>query len=391
MFAAAPLVFGLGTVGILYTFIGWWRDVIREAQYEGFHTRVVQISHRYGMILFIASEVMFFVAWFWAYFNTALFPGDVHDYGRLAITHGVWPPQGIETFNPWHLPLLNTLILLTSGTTVTWAHHALLENDRQGLKWGLALTILLGLTFTCVQAYEYAHAAFHYSGNIYGATFFMATGFHGAHVIIGSIFLIVCLFRAHATGTSRPPSISASSSPPGTGISSTWCGCSCSPAYMCGAPACRIPSDRLTMALREGGVIAPPFCFTERARTMADEPLPIARGLRGRCPHCGEGKLFQGFLTLRPRCDHCGLDYSFADAGDGPAVFVILLGGALVVFAALITEVAYQPPYWVHAVLWVPLILLVTLAPLRPIKGLMIALQYHHRAQEGRLIKRDGE
>ena len=124
---------------------------------------------------------------------------------------------------------------------------------------------------------------------------------------------------------------------------------------------------------------------------MADEPLPIARGLRGRCPHCGEGKLFQGFLTLRPRCDHCGLDYSFADAGDGPAVFVILLGGALVVFAALITEVAYQPPYWVHAVLWVPLILLVTLAPLRPIKGLMIALQYHHRAQEGRLIKRDGE
>ena len=124
---------------------------------------------------------------------------------------------------------------------------------------------------------------------------------------------------------------------------------------------------------------------------MADEPLPIARGLRGRCPHCGEGKLFQGFLTLRPRCDHCGLDYSFADAGDGPAVFVILLGGALVVFAALITEVAYQPPYWVHAVLWVPLILLVTLAPLRPIKGLMIALQYYHRAQEGRLIKRDGE
>ena len=150
------------------------------------------------MILFIASEVMFFVAWFWAYFNTALFPGDAHDVGRLAFTHGVWPPQGIETFNPWHLPLLNTLILLTSGTTVTWAHHALLEDDRQGLKWGLALTILLGLTFTCVQAYEYSHAAFDFTGNIYGATFFMATGFHGAHVIIGSIFLIVCLFRALA-------------------------------------------------------------------------------------------------------------------------------------------------------------------------------------------------
>ena len=124
---------------------------------------------------------------------------------------------------------------------------------------------------------------------------------------------------------------------------------------------------------------------------MADEPLPIARGLRGRCPRCGEGKLFQGFLTLRPACERCGLDFGFADAGDGPAVFVILLGGALVVFAALITEVVYQPPYWVHAALWLPLILLVTLGPLRPIKGLMIALQYHHRAQEGRLVHRSDE
>jgi len=194
----APVVFGAGVILIAYTMFSWWRDVIYEAEVEHDHTRVVQISHRYGMILFIASEVMFFVAWFWAYFNTALFPGDAHDVGRLAVTHGVWPPAGIETFDPWHLPLLNTLILLTSGTTVTWAHHALLEDDREGLKWGLALTILLGLTFTCVQAYEYSHAAFHYSGNIYGATFFMATGFHGAHVIIGSIFLIVCLLRALA-------------------------------------------------------------------------------------------------------------------------------------------------------------------------------------------------
>ncbi len=113
--------------------------------------------------------------------------------------------------------------------------------------------------------------------------------------------------------------------------------------------------------------------------------LPIARGLRGRCPRCGEGKLFQGFLTLSPRCERCGLDYSFADAGDGPAVFVILIGGAIVVFAALITEVAFQPPYWLHALLWLPLILIVTLAPLRPIKSLLIALQYHHKAAEGRL------
>ncbi len=117
-------------------------------------------------------------------------------------------------------------------------------------------------------------------------------------------------------------------------------------------------------------------------------PLPIARGLRGRCPRCGEGKLFQGFLGLRAKCERCGLDYSFADAGDGPAVFVILIGGFIVVFAALLVEVLYQPPYWVHAVLWLPLILLVTLAPLRLIKGLLIALQYHHKAAEGRLEKR---
>jgi cytochrome c oxidase subunit III len=197
LFAAAPLLFAAGALGVAYTMIGWWRDVIREAEYRGDHTRVVQISHRYGMMLFIASEVMFFVAWFWAYFNTALFPNDAVHVVRDQFLGGQWPPKGIETFDPWHLPLLNTLILLTSGTTVTWAHHALLENDRQGLKWGLILTIALGLTFTAVQAYEYSHAAFNFKGNIYGATFFMATGFHGAHVIIGSIFLIVCLIRAY--------------------------------------------------------------------------------------------------------------------------------------------------------------------------------------------------
>jgi uncharacterized protein (DUF983 family) len=121
------------------------------------------------------------------------------------------------------------------------------------------------------------------------------------------------------------------------------------------------------------------------------EPLPIARGLRGRCPRCGQGRLFRGFLTLRQRCEACGLDYSFADAGDGPAIFVILLAGFIVVFAALITEVVYQPPFWLHAVLWLPLILIVTLLPLRLIKGLLIALQYHHKAAEGRLVKRSDE
>jgi uncharacterized protein (DUF983 family) len=110
----------------------------------------------------------------------------------------------------------------------------------------------------------------------------------------------------------------------------------------------------------------------------------IIAGLSCACPRCGRGKLFQGFLALRPRCDICGLDYSFADAGDGPAVFIMLIGGFVVVFAALITEVVYQPPLWVHAVLWLPLILIVTLGLLRPTKGLLIALQYHHRAAEGR-------
>jgi cytochrome c oxidase subunit 3 len=149
------------------------------------------------MIMFIASEVMFFVAWFWAYFEAALYPNDPLQYQRIEVLGGVWPPKGIETFDPWHLPLLNTLILLTSGTTVTWAHHALLEGDRKGLKMGLWFTVALGIIFSFVQAYEYSHATFGFKGNIYGATFFMATGFHGAHVIIGTIFLAVCLFRVY--------------------------------------------------------------------------------------------------------------------------------------------------------------------------------------------------
>ena len=205
MYAIAPLVFGAGAIGVAYTMMSWWRDVIKEAEHEGYHTRVVQISHRYGMILFIASEVMFFVAWFWAYFDVALFPNDASQFARGDLIGHQWPPapspDGVKfrgTFDPWHLPLLNTLILLTSGTTVTWAHHALLHGDRKGLKQGLWLTVALGALFTCVQAYEYAHAAFTYSGHIYGATFFMATGFHGAHVLIGTIFLIVCLVRAYA-------------------------------------------------------------------------------------------------------------------------------------------------------------------------------------------------
>ena len=204
-------VFWLGAMIVTATAYFWWRDVIREA-HNGDHTPVVQLHLRYGMIMFIASEVMFFVAWFWAFFDVALFPSGLYTpenvsqqigmVGRDEVTGGQWPPQPNDyfdhTFNPWGLPLVNTLILLLSGTTVTWAHHAMLNNDRKGLIWGLALTVALGFIFSLCQAYEYMHAAFTYSGHIYGATFYMATGFHGAHVIIGTIFLFVCLCRALA-------------------------------------------------------------------------------------------------------------------------------------------------------------------------------------------------
>ena len=191
------MMFGAGMIGLVSIIAFWWTDVVKEAE-GGDHTPVVQLSHRYGMTLFIASEVMFFVAWFWAFFDASLFPGEAIQYARVAFTGGHWPPKGIEVIDPWHLPIINTMILLTSGTTVTWAHHALLENDREGLKKGLSLTILLGMLFTTIQAYEYIHAPFGFKNSIYGATFFMATGFHGFHVIVGTIFLIVCLIRANA-------------------------------------------------------------------------------------------------------------------------------------------------------------------------------------------------
>jgi uncharacterized protein (DUF983 family) len=127
----------------------------------------------------------------------------------------------------------------------------------------------------------------------------------------------------------------------------------------------------------------------DRMAEQLQTPSPYVAGLSCRCPRCGKGKLFHGFLTPRPKCEACGLDYSFADAGDGPAIFIILIAGAVVVAAALIVEVLYQPPYWLHALLWGPLILIVTLLPLRLMKSLLIALQYHHKAAEGRLDFRD--
>ncbi len=183
-------VFFLGLIAVTAMFFFWWSSVVHEAN-TGDHTPVVQLHHRYGMILFIASEVMFFVAWFWAYFNAALYP-KLHEG-----IDGVWPPKGIEVLDPFVFPLMNTLILLLSGTTVTWAHHALIHGDRKGLKQGLWLTIGLGIIFSCIQAYEYHHASFGIAGDIYGASFYMATGFHGFHVIVGTIFLAVCLARVY--------------------------------------------------------------------------------------------------------------------------------------------------------------------------------------------------
>ena len=195
-------VFFAGLIGVVFTMYAWWSDVIREASVEGHHTPVVRLHHRYGMILFIFSEVMFFVAWFWAFFNSSLFPGDPVQFARTELFLSVWPPHGLEVFSPWKLPLLNTIILLSSGATLTWAHHGLLHDNRDVLKKGLMATIGLGLLFTCIQAWEYAHAPFAFSfdpahpdATNYGSTFFMATGFHGFHVIVGTLFLIVCLFR----------------------------------------------------------------------------------------------------------------------------------------------------------------------------------------------------
>lgn len=182
----AVLVMLVGLALIVATMFFWWRDVIREAQYQGHHTPVVQIGMRYGMALFICSEVFFFLAFFWAFFDMALYP-------RL----GTWPPEGIVTFDPFDLPLMNTLILLLSGTTVTWAHAALLQNNRRELLWGLGFTVALGFIFSLLQAYEYSHAAFGFTDTVYASTFYMATGFHGFHVIVGTIFLAVCWYRAY--------------------------------------------------------------------------------------------------------------------------------------------------------------------------------------------------
>nr|APX40634.1 cytochrome c oxidase subunit 3 [Colaspidema barbarum] len=177
----------LGLLSVSLIMYQWWRDIIRESTYQGLHTMKVTLGLRWGMILFITSEVFFFISFFWGFFHNSLAPSI--EIGLM------WPPKGIQTFNPIEIPLLNTLILLTSGLTVTWAHHSLMENNYNQTLQGLFLTVILGLHFTMLQAYEYMEATFTIADSVYGSSFFMATGFHGLHVIIGTTFLLVCLIR----------------------------------------------------------------------------------------------------------------------------------------------------------------------------------------------------
>jgi len=187
-----PFVFLIGIVGVLYVMFAWWSEVVDESKI-GDHTKVVQIGLRYGFILFITSEVMFFAAWFWSFFKHALYPMNEY-FGSEYVPPSIYPVDAFQ------LPLMNTLVLLLSGCAVTWAHHALVhENNRKDLIAGLAISIVLGLIFTGLQAYEYAHLlheGWEFGGDKFYSNFFMATGFHGFHVIIGTIFLTVCLFRA---------------------------------------------------------------------------------------------------------------------------------------------------------------------------------------------------
>ena len=182
-------LFRLGFLSIIFMMYCWWRDVVREATFEGQHTNDVSRSLRIGMLLFITSEVMFFFAFFWAFFHSSFNP-------NLAIG-AVWPPAFMTVLDPWKVPLLNTILLLNSGAAVTWAHHAIVYGLKNTASIALFITIILAFIFTSLQAFEYITAPFNISDGIYGSTFYMATGFHGLHVFIGTCFLIVCLVRLY--------------------------------------------------------------------------------------------------------------------------------------------------------------------------------------------------
>jgi len=176
-----------GFITILYVMYTWWRDIVREATFEDTHTITVQKGLRLGMILFILSEVMFFFAFFWAFFHSSIAP--TYSIG------GVWPPKAISTISTYTVPLTNTFFLLTSGATVTWAHHALLARAKKHTIVALIFTLLLATMFTFLQGFEYVNAPFNISDGIYGSCFYLATGFHGFHVFVGTIALFVSFIR----------------------------------------------------------------------------------------------------------------------------------------------------------------------------------------------------
>nr|ANT45790.1 cytochrome c oxidase subunit III [Adelphocoris lineolatus] len=180
-------MFMLGIIILLLSMYQWWRDIIREGTFQGKHTIKVVKGLKMGMILFITSEIFFFISFFWAFFHSSLSP--TIEIGMI------WPPKGILTFNPMQIPLLNTMILLCSGITITWAHHAMMSKNFNQTEQGLIMTVSLGIYFTILQAYEYYESTFTISDSIYGSCFFMATGFHGIHVMIGTIFIMTCLIR----------------------------------------------------------------------------------------------------------------------------------------------------------------------------------------------------
>nr|YP_011022634.1 cytochrome c oxidase subunit III [Xyloplax princealberti]WQM48557.1 cytochrome c oxidase subunit III [Xyloplax princealberti] len=185
------ILFLLGIILLIFTVINWWRDIIRESTFQGFHTLIVSNGLRFGMILFITSEICFFFAFFWTFFHNSLAPTI-----ELGAT---WPPSGINPINPFLIPLLNTAILLSSGITITWTHHSILKNNNTQAVQSLFLTVVLGIYFTTLQAWEYFDLSFSIADSVYGSTFFVATGFHGFHVLIGTTFLIICFLRLNSS------------------------------------------------------------------------------------------------------------------------------------------------------------------------------------------------
>uniref|UniRef100_A0AB38ZHD0 Cytochrome c oxidase subunit 3 n=1 Tax=Ledropsis sp. 1 XYW-2023a TaxID=3078463 RepID=A0AB38ZHD0_9HEMI len=180
-------LFVLGLFILVLTVFQWWRDVIRESTFMGIHTSFVVFMMKFGMVLFIVSEVMFFISFFWGFFHSSLCP---------SIEIGLqWPPAGIKVFNPMNIPMLNTMVLLSSGMTMTWAHNSLLLGNFMNMIMGMMLTVVLGLYFSILQLYEYLECSFCISDSVYGSLFFMSTGFHGLHVIIGTLFIVVILLR----------------------------------------------------------------------------------------------------------------------------------------------------------------------------------------------------